>query len=391
VRPRISDPAAEQIGYIPTVLGLAFLTVGLSLSPSERRAFENAIESHRTSDFESAERSYRRILDAHSDFVPARLYLAELLWLAGAADAARKELSLARPKASELLLFRLLERTFGSGGDDELLGQLLSTAPLSRNRFLATGTPILALLSLGRVEDAIVDYRRVSALDPSDIVLHQELGAAFLRAKLFLPAADAFERVVSLAPDDPSSWSRLGVAHLSLLRWSSAISDFENAIRTGGDNPSVILALGYAYERTPDYEGALELYRKASRLAPASGRPHFRIGRVLLALGRIDDAQLALSRATELEPTFAEAYRFLGEIHVKRGRYDDAVQALEKSVSLDPESMEAYYVLAQAYRRSRREEEARKAFARYTELKREQRPVASQEEVLARTRRNRQR
>jgi tetratricopeptide (TPR) repeat protein len=373
------------------MFGFALIAVALSLSSSERRAFESAIESHRSSDFESAERIYRRILDAHPDFVPARLYLAEALWLKGEKEAAREELSLARPEASELLLFQLLERTIGSGSDAELLRKLLSAVPLSSNRFLATGTPTLVLLSLGRVEDAIADYRRVSALDPADITLHRELGGAFFQARLFLPATEAFERVVSVAPDDAATWRRLGAAHLSLLRWSSAIAAFENAIRTGGETPSLILALGYAHERTPDYDMALELYRKASRLAPESGRPHFRIGRVLLALGKIDEAELALDRSIELEPTFGDAFRFLGEVHFKRGRYYAAVQALEKAASLDPESLEAYYLLAQAYRRADREEEARKAFARYAELKREQRPVASQEEVLAQRRRNRER
>jgi tetratricopeptide (TPR) repeat protein len=372
------------------VLGIAFVAVSLSLSPSERRSFESAIERQRAGDFDSAERGYRVILDAHPDFAPARLYLAETLWLSGESDAARKELSLAGPAAFELLLFRLLDRTFGSAVEDEVLDAIEGVAALSRDRFLATGTPVMVLLSLGRAEEAIEDFSRVSALDPDDLILHRELGGAFYKAQLFLPAAEALGKAASLTPDDPAIWSRLGAAHLSLLRWSSAISDFEAAIRTGGENPGVLLALGYAYEKTPDSEKALELYRKAARLAPSSGGPHVRIGRVLLALGKLDEAEAALSKATDLEPTLAEAHRFLGEIHVKRGRYEDAVRALETSVSLNPDSLEAHYVLAQAYRRSGREQQAKEAFARYAELKSQQRPVESQDDVLAR-RRNRQR
>ena len=70
-------------------------------------------------------RGYGEVLEDHPDFVPARLYRAEALWLSGKREEARDELSRAR---SELLLFRILAATFGSESELNPVAVKLSDA-----------------------------------------------------------------------------------------------------------------------------------------------------------------------------------------------------------------------------------------------------------------------
>ena len=360
---------------------LALILLAQLLTPEERTAFEGAIRLHLASDLDGALRGYREILDAHPDFVPARLYRAEAFWLLEKRDEARRDLSLGR---GDLLLSRILGRTFGQSVDsDPLVARLSAAYPLEQNRFLATGTPGLILLSLGEFEEAIADYRRVTAIDPEDATFNRQMGAAFSSTKLFLPAVEAFERVVAAAPKDVSAWRQLGSANLVLQRWAPAIVALERAIDLAGEEGGLLLALGYAHERKPDTEKALLLYRRAVRLAPESGRPHYRIGRALMAQGKLEEAEKAFTKSSFLDPKMPEPLGFLGEIQLKRGESEHALATLERAVAVDPAYFEAYYHLARVYRRLGRGEEAQKALARYEELKREKRGVLSQEEVLA--------
>jgi tetratricopeptide (TPR) repeat protein len=359
----------------------------LALSAQDRQRFEKAIERHLASDFEWAQREYAALLAANPAFVPARLYRAQALWLLRRKDEARIELDSSRPASSELLLFRFLERTFGASEDGSaLVPKLLRAYPLEQNRFLATGTPSLVLLSIHEVDAAIADYERAAALDPGDATMHRRLGSAFAKSRLWVPAVAAFDRVVAVDPEDASAWRQLGSGNLSLQRWRPAISAFERALDLASGDGNVLLALGYAYERTPDLEAALERYRKASSLAPGWAQPHYRIGRALLASGNLAAAEESFETARSLEPDFPDPLTFLGEIHLKRGETALAIENLERAVALDPELFEAHYHLAQAYRRAGREDDARRSIARYSELKRRQREVLSQEEFLARIR-----
>ncbi len=246
---------------------LPLLLLASLLSQDERRSFEAAIASHLSSDLEAAVRVYGQALDAHPDFVPARLYRAEALWSLGRTEAAREDLSLARAKAGSLLLFQLLDATFGSeasGPPSGIVSKLRARYPPQANRFLATGTPALVLLSLGEIEAAAADYRLAADLDPDDATLHQKLSAAFVQAKAWPAAVDALERLLKLRPDDASAWRQLGSANLVLLRWDPAIAAFERAMRLSGEEPSLLLALGYARERKP--EESTRLWTSIERL-----------------------------------------------------------------------------------------------------------------------------
>jgi tetratricopeptide (TPR) repeat protein len=370
---------------LPLVLAAALL------SGEQRRSFEDAIAFHLKAQLESAARGYGEILDTHPDFVPARLYRAEAYWSLGKADAARDELSRARAQAAGLLLFQLLEVTFGDGNGSgrspsSLVARLRARYPLEANRFLATGTPALVLLSMGEVEAAAADYRLAAEIDPDDATLHERLSTAFSQAKAWPAAVDALERLLALRPGDASAWRQLGSANLVLLRWDPAIAAFERAMDLSGEDLNLLLALGYARERKPELERALALYRRAARLAPASPAPHYRIGRALMTLGEASAAERELQKARDLDPTFAAPLSFLGELQLERGDVELAIETLERAVALDSEFYEAYYQLAQAYRRSGRDDDAKSAIARYAELKRRLRDVPSQEEVLARER-----
>ena len=354
---------------------ISILALALALASETRQDFMRAIESHLAGDFTAAEAGYRAVLEKHPDFVPAQTYLAEALWLEGKRDEARRALVPVTEHHPELLLDKWLRWRFGDdlGEDEMLLRRLESVYPFERQRFIATGTAPLILLSIGETELAIEEFRRASSLDPDDVQAHQQLGFAFAKARLTLPTAEAFERVVAAAPEDRSAWKQLGSSYLVLQRWQSAIDAFEKAIELVGDDVGVLLAQGYAFERLAHFDEAHERYRHASRLAPSAYQPQFRMGRAFLAQHELDRAEKALKKASELDPSAPQPLGFLGELYLKKNDLERAIASLEKAVALDADYFEAYYHLAQAYRRAGRTADARTAIETYEKLKQSER------------------
>ncbi|HEY7697215.1 MAG TPA: tetratricopeptide repeat protein [Vicinamibacteria bacterium] len=330
--------------------------------------------------WEEAASGYRELLAKDSSQVPARLYLAEVLWFSGKSAEARAELGEVRERAPAILLPLLLLARIEDGESEELArripdarerGKLLADAVLAGETFVPIERPAVLLASMGDIERALAEYRAAAEIDPANLDLHRHLGAMFFKASRNVEAVEAYERAVTLQPKDASSRGQLGSSCLRLQWWDKAIEAFEKARAISGDQPGGLLALGYAYERKPDFERALLFYKKAAELSPSWAQPPYRMGRTLMKLTREEEAERELKRAIEIDPKHAEARCFLGALYLDNQDLVSATRELELSVSLAPRYAKAHYYLGQAYLRAGRRDEANAELARYEQITRE--------------------
>lgn len=359
---------------------LTSLLAGQPLTEAEREGFNTAMAEHQAGRWTEAIDGYQHLLEAGPDFVPARVYLAEALWMSGQREEALEELQASSDQVPGLLLPLLLLAEIDGNQealaalshrlpDSTLRGKLQGAVNLQQRKFVPIGLPSLLLLSGGAVEESLADYRQASELDPGEPELHRHMGSGLVKARHFLEASEAYEKAVAIEPNDAPSWRQLGSSYLVLLRWNSAVQALEKALQLGERNLGVILALGYAYERKADFKKALEIYRESERLEPMSPQPHYRVGRVLVELNELSEAEAAFRRALKLDPEMVAAISHLGAVHLKQGDFSAAIEGLEKAIELDPNHYEAYYHLSQAYWRTNRPDEARQALATYNKLK----------------------
>jgi len=355
---------------------LAAMLIVLASSQGQDRSRAHQKEGR----WEEAASGYRELLETDPDFVPARIYLAEVLWLSGKVEEARTELSRARDQAPELLLPLLLLARIEGDESEELVShipdartraKLLANAVLEGDAFVPIERPAIVLASMGETDRALAEYRAAAEVDPGNVDLHRHLGNVFFKASRNIEAVEAFERAVTLEPKDAASWGQLGSSCLRLQWWDKAIEAFEKARALSGDQPGGLLALGYAYERKPDFERALSFYKRASELSPSWAQPPYRMGRTLMKLDRREDAERELKRSLEIDSNLAEARCFLGALYLENRDLVSATRELELSVSLSPRYAKAHFYLGQAYLRTGRREEARAALARYEQITRE--------------------
>lgn len=217
-----------------------------------REALALALDHHQSGRSAEAETLYRRILHADPGHPHATYYLGILCAQSGRL-----------PEAAERL-----EQAVALCGD------------VVERRINLAGT----LRALGRIDDALVQYRAALALDPAQAGLQADYGATACAAQ----GGDAARR------------------------FASAEAALSNAVALNPATARVYALLGQLREKRGNDDAAARDYRRAGLAAPDFAEAWQAAGRLECVAGRFSAAAAAARRALRAQPDFQEAWRDLG-------------------------------------------------------------------------------
>lgn len=262
----------------------------------------------------------------------------------GRLDEARARLRTANVEAPRrsVLEAMMLYREGKSGEALGVLRPLLDSGSASAD---ARKLAALALVSLGRSDEAGVHIREAVRLKPGDFMARYYLGLHQLDKRQFEEAATTFEEATRLSPDYPDAHTMLGLAREQL----------------GHDNDAVA-----------SYRKAVEL---TARLRLGKESAYVYLGRFLNNRGRNDEASGQLETAVRVNGRSAEAWLLLGKVRSALARHSEAIAALRRAAELAPRDKRVRFQMMQTYQRMGLAEEARREREIYesmsgTELKR---------------------
>lgn len=192
----------------------------------------------------------------------------------------------------------------------------------------------VAYKQAGRLNDAMLQYRRAIALDERCDKAYLGLGVIYLEHGKLPEAEQHFRKALPLDPADVQAKNNLGLVYLKQGNAAEAVKILEAAAVANPTQPYVFSNLGLAYLEKGDLPGAFRNLRRALQLDPGSV-----------------DAQLNRGRA-ELEA----------------GNFSQAVKGLERVIQRRPEDPAAHYWLAQAYEKAGRSRESQAEMRRYQQL-----------------------
>jgi superkiller protein 3 len=234
----------------------------------------------------------------------------------------------------------------------------------------------LALLELGRYEEAAAALIEVANSSPGFADAHLNLGLALSRLGRFDEALEALVAASTMRPDDPQIYMALGDVFFSLGDFERAADSYRSAFAGPGGALAAqyklslaLLHLGDAAQaqavaadlvsRYPrhfdghvvlgrarlalgDAEGAIQAFESALWLRPG----HFNI-RLDLAAAHLagfdpDRASEYLMEAFDIYAGDAHAYLLLASICELQGDIDGARAAAQKSVQIDPSNQSAW-------------------------------------------------
>lgn len=208
----------------------------------------------------------------------------------------------------------------------------------------------MALGGQGRWLEAVVEFKKVVALQPADMRAHFNLANAYLSAGERDQAIGEYRNMIEL--DSKLDWAHFNLASLYLQKeeTSSAIEEFEKAAELNPALPASYEKLGVLYDQVGMTEKAIAAYEKAIELAPLNGTTQYNLGVVYLKNGDVFKGEAAYRKAIELMPNNAEAYNNIGTIYLSRQDPQGAIPFFLKSVELKPDLEQGLINLSVSYR-----------------------------------------
>jgi tetratricopeptide (TPR) repeat protein len=227
----------------------------------------------------------------------------------------------------------------------------------------------IAMVRIGRFEEAIENFRRVLQINPDYVEVHNNLGNALMQIGRSQEAIEQIQQVLSLKPDYPAAHYNMGKILSDMGRVQESLEHYQEAIRLNPDFPEAHYSLGNILFNEGQVREAIEHYRQAVRLKPDFCTAHNSLGYALTIAGEPQEAIEHIRQALVLKPDFPEAWYNLGNAYKAIGQYQQAVEHYRQALTLKPDYPEAHNNLGIALFQTDRSAEAIEHFKQVLRLR----------------------
>jgi tetratricopeptide (TPR) repeat protein len=386
-----------------SLLAVSLLTNPAGRAADQTAAVRDAVAAMQRGDFQSAEKTLRAEVLAHSDDSWALSLLGVALdnqkRVPEADDFHRRAVALS-PHAAEILN-NYGTHLWNAGQYDKaetVFVSVLATAPgyfqvLYNLGVMATYTGhyerarealetalrqqpenVDVLYRLACVEEAskqweaaVMQLAQAAKLDPRRADVQRLLALTTTELGALDDAAAAWERYLKLAPNDEVARRERGYTAAKMGKLEQAIGDLEWYVARHPDDPVGHYELGQA-ERTVDMTQALAHLDKALALDPNYVPARSARGNLYSQEGKPESAVKDLETAVSLQPDDALNLDRLGQTYQALDRTDDAVRVLRRAAELAPEDSKTLLHLGRALADRGRTEESKVVMERFRQL-----------------------
>jgi tetratricopeptide (TPR) repeat protein len=125
-----------------------------------------------------------------------------------------------------------------------------------------------SLLARKYYDDAILEYRKVLAINPLDYVVQNKLGIAYHQLMNLNLAKKQYEQAKKINPRYAEAWNNLGTVHYSLKKYKRAVKNYKKSLELQPQSATAYHNMGAAYFGMQKYEEGFAAYLQAYRLDP---------------------------------------------------------------------------------------------------------------------------
>jgi len=340
---RRDDPIQVQkaIGLLRRIPGgedSALVQAGLG-----RAYIQSYWRSADVAEAELAKKTTERAISLDPTLHEAQVTLGNLLIATGkpegAVEVLKKALE-ARPDDPEAILnlANALERSGRLSEAEDAYIRLVELRPTSWSSFNQLGG--FYFVAKTEYTKAASAYRKAIDLNAAVAPPHTNLGAILNRLGRFDEAIVEFERSIAIQPS-PKGYSNLGTTLFDLGRFAEAVDAFEKAIALAPKNFRWRTYLASSLEKSPArkndarraYTEALALGEEELRVDPTNAQTRVSVAGCLASLGQRDRAWTETLRAVQAAPSSPEVLVRAATNAVVLGQKAEAIRWLKTAVA----------------------------------------------------------
>lgn len=184
-------------------------------------------------------------------------------------EAGMKDLLVAVEGYSDVNLFANLGKAYSSKGENEQSLYWYKRAAAPGLDYARSHTNVgVALLTLGRLDDAARELDEALAVEPDLGWAHFNLGLVRMKQKRYEQAADQFRAYLKTYPNSADAYNNLGLSLIEMNKVTEAIEVFKKALARNPDHIRARNNLGAAYLSLQQVELAREQWEKVLQVDP---------------------------------------------------------------------------------------------------------------------------
>jgi len=306
-------------------------------------AFINAIEAHKSRDYENARKFYEKVLFSIPNHPDANHNLGLLEVDSGsyhkAIDCFKRAVD-ANPLSAQFWksLLNLLEKTH-------------NTDELKKFETLAKAS------GMHRSEGEIIFSKQNDYVDPVSDFVKTELRKIY--KKKDFPLILSLEKNY-LPKYESSVWvlNFFGSVYLQLGKSDEAVNFLTKAHLVNPLDTNVLLNLSTAQFNLKDFHASISSLEKVLNIKPNSAEALNGLGNAFIELKKVDFAEDLYKKALEVNPDNHHSYNNLGNLYKDNNRVDEAIALYRKAIAVCPNVIEPYCNLSDAFYKDKKPKEA---------------------------------
>ncbi|MCQ2282826.1 MAG: tetratricopeptide repeat protein [Bacteroidales bacterium] len=257
-------------------------------------------------------------------------------------------------------------------------------------------------LELGRVNDAIADLTRATAINGKEIKYHMLLGDAYFANGDVEHSYQSLQKALELSPENDEAILKLGEIAYYSRDYDRAMDNLSKITAKDPQNRTALFMKAFIYKETGDTVNSIKLMRKVCDLYPEYGPAFEELGilyaahhnpmaveylstahrldnkntNALYALAmyyqdgnKMDQAEEIYKQILDIDVNHKNAWHNRGYIELfTYGDYPQAIEYLTRAIQSDSSFIEAWTNRGCAYELSGQREQAQKDFMAALEL-----------------------
>lgn len=198
------------------------------------------------------------------------------------------------------------------------------------------------LMHLGRVNEAIADLTRATAINDKEIKYHMALGDAYFANGDVEHSYSSLQHVLDISPNNQEAYLKLGEIAYYSRDYDRAMDNLSKVTSNDPQNRTALFMKGFIYKETGDTVNAINLLKKVCDLYP-DYEPAFEELGILYAAHHNKMALEYLNTALRIEPNNNNARYALAMFYQDLNQMDKAEEIYKEMLDIDAGNKHAWH------------------------------------------------